>query len=107
VDADDEVSGVLDWANAAAGHPVLDRARTFSILTLDPGAVARRVDASWCALVEEWSRAGGLEDLPTAAIAWACRFMLDDLAERYRVDELAAVSAALGNVESRARRDGG
>jgi hypothetical protein len=25
VDADDEVSGVLDWANAAAGDPLLDR----------------------------------------------------------------------------------
>jgi len=28
-----EVTGVLDWANAAAGDPVLDRARSWAILT--------------------------------------------------------------------------
>jgi Phosphotransferase enzyme family len=40
--ASGEVTGVLDWANAAAGDPDLDRARTWTILTLDPAARARR-----------------------------------------------------------------
>jgi aminoglycoside phosphotransferase (APT) family kinase protein len=105
VDAGDEVSGVLDWANAAAGHPILDRARTSSILTLDPRAAARRADAGWCALVEGWTQAGELAGLPSHATAWACRFMLEDLANRYSPLELSAVSAALGHAEGRIRRD--
>jgi Ser/Thr protein kinase RdoA (MazF antagonist) len=95
VDEGDEVSGVLDWANAAAGPAVLDRARTSTILTLDPRAVARRADPRWCALVEGWTEAGELAGLPPTAMAWACRFMLTDLANRYSPDQLSAVSAAL------------
>jgi Ser/Thr protein kinase RdoA (MazF antagonist) len=105
VDAADEVCGVLDWANAAAGPPDLDRARTFSILTLDPRAEARRVDASWCALVEGWTEAGELASLPSPAMAWAYRFMLDDLANRYSPLQLTAVSAALRHAERHLRRD--
>jgi hypothetical protein len=83
------------------GTPCWIGPRTFSVPTLDPGAVARRVDASWCALIEGWSVAGGLADLPAHAMAWACRFMLDDLADRYGADELAAVSDAVGDAERR------
>jgi Ser/Thr protein kinase RdoA (MazF antagonist) len=32
-----EVTGVLDWANAAAGDPVLDRARSWAIFEPGPG----------------------------------------------------------------------
>ena len=41
VDDGGEPTGVIDWANAAAGDPELDRARTWSILTLDPAARTR------------------------------------------------------------------
>jgi aminoglycoside phosphotransferase (APT) family kinase protein len=41
VDEQGDVSGVLDWANVAGGHPDLDRARSWSILTLDPAAVKK------------------------------------------------------------------
>ncbi len=36
---DGEPAAVIDWTNAAAGDPLLDRARTWSILTLDPAAL--------------------------------------------------------------------
>ena len=40
VDDAGEVTAVIDWTNAAAGDPQLDAARTWSILTLDPAALA-------------------------------------------------------------------
>lgn len=95
IDARTNVSGVLDWANAAAGHPDLDRARSFSILTLDPAAVERGVDPRWVALVQGWIDAGNLRMLPPDTTAWACRFMLDDLANRYDRQQLAAITATL------------
>jgi aminoglycoside phosphotransferase (APT) family kinase protein len=100
-----EVTGVIDWANARAGPPSLDQARSFSILTLDPGVVKRRVDPRQAALADGWIEAGGLDGLPLAALAWACRFMLDDLAFRYNQHELAGVRAALATAE-RADRHG-
>jgi Ser/Thr protein kinase RdoA (MazF antagonist) len=96
---DDRVSGVVDWANAAAGDPLLDRARSWSILTLDPAASARRADARWSALVDGWLEAGQLTVLPSAARTWSCRFMLKDLSRRYRHDQLGAVRAALTDCE--------
>jgi aminoglycoside phosphotransferase (APT) family kinase protein len=95
IDARGDVSGVLDWANAAAGHPDLDRARSLSILTLDPAAVERSVDPRWAALVRGWIDAGNLDKLTPDPTAWACRFMLDDLANRYDQQQLAVVAATL------------
>ncbi len=95
VNAAGEVSGVVDWANTAAGPSVLDRARTWSILTLDPAVLARRFEPRVAALVRGWSDAAGFEDLPAQARAWACRFMLDDLAGRYPEDRLAHVRRRL------------
>lgn len=93
VDDAGEVTGVIDWANAASGDPELDAARTWSILTLDPAALALRAEPGWTALTDAW-----LEDLPdisAAARAWACRFMLEDLAERHDPAALAHVREAL------------
>lgn len=95
VAADGEVAAVLDWTNAAAGPPEYDRARTASILLLDPVAIALRVDPTWVAFVDGWSEAAALDDLPPAATAWACRYMLADLAGRYTEQELGHVQAAL------------
>jgi hypothetical protein len=50
-DASGDVTGVLDWANAAAGDPDLDRARTWTILTFDPSARARRGEPGWARAV--------------------------------------------------------
>jgi hypothetical protein len=74
---------VIDWANASFGAPDQDRARTASILAFDPRAVVRSEDARWAALTQGWAEAGQLGDLPVVAMAWACRFMLDDLSVRY------------------------
>jgi aminoglycoside phosphotransferase (APT) family kinase protein len=95
----DEVTGVVDWANARAGPPAMDRARSFSILTLDPGVVKRRGDPRQAALADGWIEAGELDGTPPPAMAWACHFMLDDLAFRYNQHELADVSAALATAE--------
>jgi aminoglycoside phosphotransferase (APT) family kinase protein len=87
------VTGVLDWANAAAGDPDLDRARSWSILTLDP-AVRRRRSAVWDLLAQAWLEAGALASVPAAARAWACTYMLSDLAHRYSAEDLVHVEAA-------------
>lgn len=96
-----EITGVIDWANAAAGDPVLDRARSWTIFTLDPGAVARRANPGWITLTHEWIRAGGLHDIPAAARAWACRFMLQDLRQRYPTAALEHISQILADAESK------
>ncbi len=99
VDDDDQVSGVIDWANAAAGPPALDRARTGTILNLDPLAIRLAADPAWAALAAGWASAADLGGLPAPALAWACRYMLADLAHRYRPDQLTHVRAALRGAE--------
>jgi hypothetical protein len=100
VDDAGEVTGVIDWANAAAGAPVLDRARSWSILTLDPGAVSRRSNAAWVALTDAWTTEGRLTCLPASARAWACEFMLDDLAKRYPKAALMHIVDALNDARA-------
>lgn len=95
VDPDGAVVAVLDWTNAAAGPADYDRARTATILTLDPVALALRSDPAWVAFVDGWIAAAALDDLPPEATAWACRYMLADLAGRYTAQELAHVQGAL------------
>lgn len=86
--ADDaQVTGVLDWANAKAGDPRADVARTFTIIRLQPvpgisllETVGRHI------LALGWRRgyeqvAGPLGDL-TLFYAWAGAVMLRDLAPR-------------------------
>ncbi len=98
VDEHDEVSGVIDWANASAGHPDLDLARTASIFRWDPAAVAQMVDPARAALVEGWTEVGGLSEIPATAMAWAGQYMLADLGPRYEEDGLAEVHRALGEL---------
>ena len=100
--ADGEVTGVLDWANAAAGDPDLDRARTWTILTLDPAACARRDERGWAALRDGWIESAGLGDVLAAHRAWACAFMLSDLAGRYTAEELVHVADALDEARAAA-----
>ena len=105
---DDRVTGVLDWANTAAGDPALDRARTWTILRHDPAVrsgLAEPGNAGLAALVDGWVEEAGLDALPETepvAVAWACRFMVRDLAGRYRPDELAHVARLLAGLVRRA-----
>jgi hypothetical protein len=95
VDDGGEPTGVIDWANAAAGDPELDRARTWSILTLDPAARERDGDPGWVALTDHWLQAGRMHVLSASARIWACRFMLADLAARHSRAEVAHIRRAI------------
>jgi Phosphotransferase enzyme family len=95
MDEEDRVTAVLDWANAGAGDPSLDRARTATILYLEPQARAFASDPSWRAFVDGWVEAAQLDELPPESISWACNYMLEDLADRYSANELAHVAAAV------------
>jgi aminoglycoside phosphotransferase (APT) family kinase protein len=83
------ISGVLDWANARAGDPRADFARTYTILRVEPYgpkgdsplmAVVRRV------LERAWRRgylqAGGALDEMSLFYAWAGAVMVRDLSPR-------------------------
>jgi len=101
VDDDGEPTGVIDWANAAAGDPELDRARTWSLLTLDPAARERNGDPGWAALTDQWRQAGRLHVLSASARIWACRFMLADLAARHTAAELEHIRRAVRLADAR------
>jgi ribosomal protein S18 acetylase RimI-like enzyme len=96
------VTGVLDWANTAAGDPALDRARTWTILELDPLARSLRAEPGLGSLAAGWTEAARLDQIPAWARAWACRFMLNDLGRRYEPDELAHVREALAAADAAA-----
>lgn len=95
LDEDDEVSAVIDWTNAAAGPAAYDLARTASIFHLDPHAVPLLGDPTWRAFLDGWTESAQLGAVPAEATAWACRYMLDDVGDRYDEDGLAPVRAAL------------
>jgi hypothetical protein len=95
VDDDGEPTAVIDWANAAGGDPELDRARTWSLLTLDPAVRGFEGNPGWAALANAWLDAGRLQALSARAQAWACRFMLEDLAGRHTAEELAHIRDAI------------
>jgi hypothetical protein len=99
-------TGVIDWANAAAGEPQLDRARTWTILTLDPAARRLRRSPGWVTLTEHWLQAGRLDAISAPARAWACRFMLADLESRDTPADLAPVRRALQLAEAADGPDG-
>jgi aminoglycoside phosphotransferase (APT) family kinase protein len=85
------VSGVLDWANARAGDPRADLARTYTILVVEPHRAGREprwyrlarrlLAATWLAGYQ--ASAGPLRDMPPF-LAWAGAVMQADLAPRVR-----------------------
>jgi aminoglycoside phosphotransferase (APT) family kinase protein len=86
-----QVSGVLDWANARAGDPRADFARTYTILRVEP--YSPDDDSLWLALarrlLERFWRAGYVQaggDLNDMALfyAWAGAAMIRDLTPRVR-----------------------
>jgi hypothetical protein len=86
-------------ATAAAGvvpvPRVIERARTWATLTLDPAARARHASPGWRELMAGWMEAADLDEIPPAARAWACRYMLRDLSRRDSPAELEHVQEAL------------
>jgi aminoglycoside phosphotransferase (APT) family kinase protein len=82
-----EITGIVDWDNARRGHPLLDLARTSSILTVDPSlaslpAQLRDVLASFR---EAWADGygPGARSIPAECHLWAGRVMLADLGARH------------------------
>lgn len=57
------------------------------------------MSATGAALVDAWLETADLRSLPAAARAWACHYLLDDLAHRHGPDKLARARSALVSVE--------
>lgn len=105
-----EISGIVDWDNARAGHPLLDLARTRGILTREPSLalLPRAMRSALGPLIDGWVDGYGVEarDIPPACELWAVRVMLADLQPRYRdrpaaLDPLRARLADLNAVVTR------
>ncbi|MCO5177554.1 MAG: aminoglycoside phosphotransferase family protein [Thermomicrobiales bacterium] len=91
------ITGVLDWANAAAGDPRADLARTIAILRFAIGELP--VDVQSALAVFEHSLLDGcgaapatLTDLPLF-LAWAGHCLLHDLASRLTAGQRAEIIA--------------
>lgn len=100
-----EITGIVDWDNARAGHPLLDLARTESMMTLDPGVAGLPHDmrARLAGFVGAWADGYGPDAraIPPACRAWAAHVMLADLEPRYRatpsiLDPIRRAIAAVG-----------
>jgi len=83
------ITGVIDWANTAAGDPRADFARTYSILRIEPWqadgddkqweSLRQRLENAWRAGYES---AGGNTDDMALFYAWAGAVMVRDLSPR-------------------------
>jgi aminoglycoside phosphotransferase (APT) family kinase protein len=86
----DEITGIIDWDNARRGHPLLDLARTQSMLTVEPALATfpEAVRAGLDKFVAAWADGYGPEarTIPSACLRWAGLVMLADLAPRYAAD---------------------
>ena len=90
VDADGQISGVIDWDNSRSGEPGLDLARTWAILTADPALAEQpeRLRAALPEFVAGWAR--GYDDGSGTAYdliedrhrRWAARRMLAEWQRR-------------------------
>lgn len=95
VDDDERVSGIVDWANTAAGPPEFDRARTATLFNWDPAAALFNGDPAWAALTEGWAETASFPQIPRRAMLWACRYMLADLGDRYDAGQLSELRRAV------------
>ena len=91
------ITGVLDWANAAAADPRFDQARTCSIILATPlpelpataaNAFRQALMAGW---VSGYQAAGGQFHEDPLFMTWAGLFMERDLAHKVNAAELAAI----------------
>lgn len=86
----DKVSGVVDWVNARAGHPLLDVARTHALMTVNPmlAMLTPQERAFLGELTRGWVVGYGpqADSIPPACHRWAGEMMLADLSARYAAD---------------------
>jgi hypothetical protein len=101
------LSCVLDWENAAGGHPLADVARTYSLFTIDPalGSLTTRERIALRRLADGWAAGYGPEaiSIPATHLARAGRMMQDDLAPRY-IDKSGALTKLQAWTEQWERR---
>lgn len=94
-ESSNELSGIIDWDNARRGHPLLDLARTKSILSVDPAvrALAPALREVVDEMARAWEEGYGSEasSIPAACHVWAGQVMLADLGPRYSEETLAPV----------------
>ena len=87
VDERDRLVGIIDWDNARRGHPLLDLARTESVLTVDPTleSLPRSLRGKLARFRGAWAEGYGddARRIPAVARRWASRVMRDDLALRH------------------------
>lgn len=85
--ASGRISGILDWDNAHRGHPLLDLARTESMLVVEPGLGRLPAEARdrLAAVRVAWADGYGPEAfaIPDVFRRWAGRVMIADLTDRY------------------------
>jgi aminoglycoside phosphotransferase (APT) family kinase protein len=79
------VTAILDWENARRGPAVLDQARTWSLLNIEPSlaeldASARTITQAFAA---GWMAGYGIDSIPGWAKKWAAAAMFADLTPRY------------------------
>lgn len=79
------VTAILDWENARRGPAVLDQARTWSLLTIEPtlAELAPHERALTETFAAGWMAGYGLAAIPDWARRWAAGAMLADLTPRY------------------------
>jgi hypothetical protein len=102
-----EITGVLDRANAAAGAPVLDRARSRAILALDPVAQARQAQPGWHALTEGWAESGYPARCPGVGAGLGMPLHAHRPRQPYPPGDLAHVRHALHQSETAAAHPAG
>uniref|UniRef100_UPI001300A5FE aminoglycoside phosphotransferase family protein n=1 Tax=Desertihabitans aurantiacus TaxID=2282477 RepID=UPI001300A5FE len=95
---DDEVSAVVDWANARAGDPALDVARTWALLTAHPTVAGWRRSAAGAAFLDGWAEAAGFSALGDDARRWGLEFFLADQAGALTEDELGPARRLLADL---------
>jgi Ser/Thr protein kinase RdoA (MazF antagonist) len=92
---DDEVTGVIDWANARSGTAADDRARTAALLFLDPTARRLAEHSSLRAFIRGWARTAKIGEVSSAELEHAIEFMIRDLSGRHTTVELEPAHRAL------------
>jgi aminoglycoside phosphotransferase (APT) family kinase protein len=82
-----EITGIVDWDNARRGHPLLDVARTSSILTVEPSLASLPAELRDVLVPfrDAWADGYGANarSVPAQCHLWAGRVMLADLEARH------------------------
>lgn len=86
VDADGEITGVIDWDNARRGDPRLDLARTWAMLTVEPSLVEQPAElrARLPVFVDGWSDGYGsaVDRIDDQHRRWVARVLLAEWRRR-------------------------